>query len=340
MYRISVIQGDGIGPVVVSHTVRILSRVLEGLGVAFELVEAPAGDKVAAESGEPLPNDSIQRIAASDACLKGPVGETAKDVIVYLRQRLDLYANIRPFKTYAGVRTYWSGVDLVIVRENTEDLYKGVEDIGLDHAVSLLVITRRGTERIARVALEMAMGRRRKVTIVHKGNVLASYRYFRDIATEVLSGSGVEVDEMYVDNAAYQLVVNPSAFDVVLTPNMFGDILSDLAAGVTGSIGIAGSANIGDRHGIFEPVHGSAPGLAPSLANPIATILSASYLLSWLGGKRRDDKLLSAGRAIESAVSELLDKGSVLTPDLGGSATGQMVADEILRIALAKLGLS
>jgi 3-isopropylmalate dehydrogenase len=340
MYRIAVIPGDGIGPVVTSHATEIMGRVLDTLGVGYEILEAPAGDRVAAERGEPLPKESIQKIISSDACLKGPVGETAKDVIVYLRQRLELYANIRPFKTYSGVKSLWSGVDFVIVRENTEDLYRGVEDVGQDHAVSLLVITRRGTERIARVALETAMTRRRRVVIIHKGNVLSSYRFFRDVAAEVLRGSGVEVEEMYVDNAAYQMVVNPRAFDVLLTPNMFGDILSDLAAGITGSIGIAGSANIGDNHGIFEPVHGSAPGLDPSLADPIATILSASYMLGWLGTRRRDTRLLSASKAVESAVSETLEKGEVLTPDLGGTATGEMVSDNVLRRALAILRLS
>ncbi|MCS7145525.1 MAG: isocitrate/isopropylmalate family dehydrogenase [Nitrososphaerota archaeon] len=337
MYRISVIPGDGIGPTVIRHATRIVEELASALGFEVEFVEAPAGDAVAAERGEALPHESLEKIMGSDACLKGPVGETARDVIVYLRQRLDLYANIRPFKTYEGVKCFWSGLDFVIVRENTEDLYKGVEDVGRDHAVSLLVITRRGTERIARVALNMARERRGKVTVVHKANVLSSYKFFRDIAIEVVKQGGATVDEMYVDNAAYQMVVNPGIFDVILTPNMFGDILSDLAAGVTGSIGLAGSANIGERMGVFEPVHGSAPSLNPEYANPIATILSSSYLMGWLGMSRRDERLSQAARAVEAAVAQLLKEGRVITPDLGGRATVGEVSEAILKKALNNL---
>ena len=252
MYKVSVIYGDGIGPYIVGRTLELLTWLGDRAGFGMEFVETPAGDRVLEETGQALPEDSFRKIAASDACLKGPVGETARDVIVFLRQRLDLYANIRPFKNLPGVRSKWQGVDLVIVRENTEDLYKSVEDVGVDHAVALLVITRRATERIARVGFEMAAGRRRKLTVVHKGNVVKAYRYFRDVCMEVAAGyRDVEVSEMYVDNAAYQLIVNPQSFDVLLTPNMFGDILSDQAAGVVGTIGVAGSANIGDRFGLF-----------------------------------------------------------------------------------------
>lgn len=337
MYRIAVIPGDGIGPTVTKHAVKLVEELAPHLGLGLEFIEAPAGDKVAVETGEALPRDSLSKITSSDACLKGPVGETARDVIVYLRQRLDLYANIRPFKTYRGIKTFWSGVDFVIVRENTEDLYKGVEDVGRDHAVSLLVVTRYGTERIARVAANLAKQRRGRVTVVHKANVLSSYRFFRDVAFAVIRQEGVAVDELYVDNAAYQMVVNPSSFDVLLTPNMFGDILSDLAAGVTGSIGLAGSANIGERMGIFEPVHGSAPGLNPEYANPIATILASAYMLGWLGTSRRDERLSRASRAVERAVEGLLEEGRVLTPDLGGVARCGEVADAILKKSLSLL---
>jgi 3-isopropylmalate dehydrogenase len=330
MYRVSVIHGDGIGPYIVDKALGLLTWLGDVAGFRMEFVETPAGDRVQKETGHALPDDSFKKIAASDACLKGPVGETARDVIVFLRQRLDLYANIRPFKNLPGVRSKWQGVDLVIVRENTEDLYKSVEDVGVDHAVAMLVITRRSTERIARVGFEMAAGRRRKLTVVHKGNVVRAYKYFRDVCMEVAAGyPEVEVSEMYVDNAAYQLVVNPQSFDVLLTPNMFGDILSDQAAGVVGTIGVAGSANIGDRFGLFEPVHGSAPGLNPEQANPTAQLLAAKMMLEWLGKARNDSKLVRAANILERSVEAVLSDGKVLTPDLGGSATCGMFVEAV-----------
>ncbi|MDW8074138.1 MAG: isocitrate/isopropylmalate family dehydrogenase, partial [Nitrososphaerota archaeon] len=178
----------------------------ENLGFGIEFRDAPAGDAVFQSHGAALPDESYKTIAASDACLKGPVGETARDVIVHLRQRLDLYANIRPFKNLPGVKSKWSGVDFVIVRENTEDLYKSVENVEDDHAVALLVITRKATERIARTGFEMAVDRRKKMTIVHKANVVLAYRVFRKVCLEVgRNYPSVTVDEMYVDNAAYQM---------------------------------------------------------------------------------------------------------------------------------------
>ncbi len=332
MYRVSVIEGDGIGPHIVSLTRGLLEYLADRYGFSVSFVEAPAGDRVKEETGEALPRDSLEKILSSDACLKGPVGETARDVIVFLRQRLDLFANIRPFKTYQGVKSMWSGVDLVIVRENTEDLYRGVEDVGHDHAVSMLVITRRSTERIARVALEMAMRRRKKVTIIHKANVVRSYVFFRDVCLEVARGyPDVSVDEMYVDNAAYQLILNPQGFDVMLTPNMFGDILSDEAAGVVGTLGIAGSANIGERYGLFEPVHGTAPTLEPENANPTAQILAAKMMLDWLGQKKNDKNVLKAAEDLDKAITTLLDTGKTLTPDLGGAAKASQFVEAVKR---------
>lgn len=246
--RISVIYGDGIGPKIVDATLRILEEVSDLYNLNLEFIDTPAGDNSLRQFGEALPKSSLEKITNSDACLKGPVGETARDVIVYLRQYLDLYANIRPFKTFRGIKSYWKNIDLVIVRENTEDLYRGVEDLGPEHAVALLVITKKRTERIAKIAFDLAL-RRRKVTIIHKGNILKSYLYFRDIAVEVgRKYDNVDVEDMYVDNAAYQLIVNPGRFDILLTPNMFGDILSDEAAGLIGSIGLTCSANISEEY--------------------------------------------------------------------------------------------
>jgi len=330
VYRVSVIHGDGIGPYIVSRTVEVLKWLADQQGVSIEFVEAPAGDAVYREHGTALPSDSFNRIAASDACLKGPVGDTARDVIVYLRQKLDLYANIRPFKNLPGVRSKWTGVDFVIVRENTEDLYKAVEDVGEDHAVALLIITRKCAERIARVAAEMALERRRKVTVIHKANVVGAYKFFRDICLRVASNySGLEVSDMLVDNAAYQLIINPGMFDVILTPNMFGDILSDEAAGIVGTIGVAGSANIGEDFGLFEPVHGSAPALNPEDANPTAQLLAAKMMLEWLGKKRRDKRLLDASIQLERGIENVLSEGRVLTSDLGGKAKCSEFIEEV-----------
>ncbi|MEM3141149.1 MAG: isocitrate/isopropylmalate family dehydrogenase, partial [Nitrososphaerota archaeon] len=290
------------------------------------------------EYGSPLPRDSLGKIKNSDVCLKGPVGETAKDVIVFLRQELDLYANIRPFKSFKGVKTFWKDIDFVIVRENTEDLYRCVEDIGVDHAVSLLVITRRRTERIAKIAFDLASRRKRKVTIVHKANVLRSYKFFRDVVLEVSrSFRDIVVEDMYVDNVAYQLIVNPWRFDVLLTPNMFGDILSDEAAGLVGSIGLTCSANIGDNFGLFEPVHGSAPDIDPRFANPLGQILTASMMLEWIAYKRNSRDFLKASTIIRESVEKILDEGKILTPDLGGSSTLDEVTEHVIQHIKEKL---
>jgi 3-isopropylmalate dehydrogenase len=333
MFKISVIRGDGIGPVVVREAIRVLEAVGDRFGLGFQFVEAPAGDAVLAERGEALPKDSVQKIRSSDACLKGPVGETARDVIVYLRRELDLYANLRPSKTMRGIPSKYTDVDLLIVRENVEDVYKGVEDVGRDHAVSLMVFTRHGTERIARVACREAMKRKRKVTVVDKANVLLSHRFFREVAAEVIrSHGGIELDFMYVDNAAYQLVVRPQRFDVVLTTNLFGDILSDEAAGVCGTLGVAPSANVGDTFGLFEPVHGSAPDIDPETANPTAMLLASAMMLRWLGEVRGSRNALEAAVAIERAVEEVLAEGKIRTIDLGGSSKAKDFADAVIRL--------
>ncbi|MDW8043782.1 MAG: isocitrate/isopropylmalate dehydrogenase family protein [Nitrososphaerota archaeon] len=332
MYRIAVIPGDGIGPVVVREARRVLELASERRSLSLEFVEAPAGDAVRDETGVALPGDSLERIRGADACLKGPVGETARDVIVFLRRELDLYANLRPARTMRGVPSRYGNVDVLIVRENVEDVYKGVEDVGPDHAVSLAVYTRRETERIARMACVQAMRRSRRITVVDKANVLLSHRFFREVAAEVIrSHPEISCEFMYVDNAAYQLVVRPERFDVILTTNMFGDILSDEAAGICGTLGIAPSANVGDRYGLFEPVHGSAPDIEPETANPTAMILAAAMMLSWLGESRGDERAAAAGREVERAVELTLEEGRVRTRDMGGNATASRFTDEVLR---------
>ncbi|MCS7143039.1 MAG: isocitrate/isopropylmalate dehydrogenase family protein [Aigarchaeota archaeon] len=333
MYRVAVIRGDGIGPHVVECALEVLKVISEKHNISISYEDAPAGDAALREYGSPLPEESFKTIQSSEACLKGPVGESAKDVIVILRRRLDLYANLRPVKTLNPQIPAWRGVDLMIVRENTEDVYRGIEDVGDDYAMSVAVYSRRGTERISRVAGEFALSRRKRVTVVDKANVILAHRFFRGVASETLKDfQGVEVEYMYVDNAAYQLIVSPRRFDVILTTNMFGDILSDEAAALMGSLGLAPSANVGDRYGLFEPVHGSAPDIDPRLANPIGTILASAMMVEWLGKRFSDSRAVTAGREIFDAVGVLLRRGDAATPDLGGSSRSTDVTRTLIEI--------
>lgn len=333
-YRIALIRGDGIGPEQSEATLLVLSKLEELLGLELEIVEAEAGDRCKEKTGTPLPDETIQILKSSHACLKGPVGETAADVIVRLRQMFDLYANIRPARSLPNVPALKPNIDLVIVRENTEDLYKGYEyELG-DAAIGIRLITRRGCERIARYAFELARRRRRKVAAVHKANVMRVTcglfaRTCREIAREY---PDIEFSEMYVDAAAMELIRRPEQLDVIVTTNMFGDILSDEAAQVVGGLGLAPAANIGDEYAIFEPVHGCAPDIAgKGIANPISMILSAAMMLEWLGTRYDDKKCLEASKLIDGAVVKALKEGKALTPDLGGRAKtlelGARIAD-------------
>lgn len=333
--RIAVIKGDGIGPEVVDSALRVLKAAAAKYGLAIEFTEVEAGDTALSRYGEAMPSRYWGIIEASDAILKGPVGESAGEVVVKLRRGLDLYANIRPARVYPGVKALREGVDLVIVRENTEDVYVRAEYmVTSDVAVALRVISRRASERIARVAFELAKSRRGKVTVVHKANVLTvTDGLFRSVAREVASRyPNVKVDEMYIDSAVMDMVRRPQDFDVILTTNLYGDILSDIAAYVTGSIGLAPSANMGDSKAMFEPVHGAAFDIAgKGIANPTATILCASWMLKWWGSRVGDGKYTTAGNAIEKAVLDTLSSGAKLTPDLGGNATTVEFADEVIK---------
>jgi len=333
--RIAVIKGDGIGPEVVDSALRVLKAAAAKYSLAIEPTEVEAGDTALSRYGEAMPSRYWGIIEASDAILKGPVGESAGEVVVKLRRGLDLYANIRPARVYPGVKALREGVDLVIVRENTEDVYVRAEYmVTSDVAVALRVISRRASERIARVAFELAKSRRGKVTVVHKANVLTvTDGLFRSVAREVASRyPNVKVDEMYIDSAVMDMVRRPQDFDVILTTNLYGDILSDIAAYVTGSIGLAPSANMGDSKAMFEPVHGAAFDIAgKGIANPTATILCASWMLKWWGSRVGDGKYTTAGNAIEKAVLDTLSSGAKLTPDLGGNATTVEFADEVIK---------
>ena len=318
--RLAVIPGDGIGPEVVSAAVRVIEAAARRFSIPIEMKFVEAGDGALRKYGKAMPDETWRVVDSADAILKGPVGESAYDVTSAIRMKYVLYANIRPAKNLPGVPSV-KPIDCVFVRENVEDVYVGAEYKIGDVAIALKVITGQGTRRVARMARRYAEMRKRKVTIVTKSNVLRVVdAFFRDVAKEELRG--LEVEEMYVDAAAMELVRNPARFDVVLTTNQYGDILTDLAAQVAGSLGLAPSANIGDAKAMFEPVHGAAFDIAgKNIANPVATILSAALMFEWMG--RQD-----AASAVRKAVEEALRRG-VATPDVGGRATTEEVGKYI-----------
>ncbi len=338
-YKIALIRGDGIGPEQSEATLQVLLKLKEIVDLDFEVVEAEAGDRCKEKLGTPLPDETIKILRSSHACLKGPVGETAADVIVKLRQMFDLYANVRPAKSLPNVPSLKPNIDLVIVRENTEGLYRGYEYYLDGVAIAIRVITKRGCERIARYAFELAKRRRKKVAAVHKANVMrVTCGLFAKTCREVSEEyPDVSYSEMYIDAAAMNLIRRPEEFDVLVTTNMFGDILSDEAAQVVGGLGLAPAANIGEDFAIFEPVHGCAPDIAgKGIANPTSLILSAAMMFNWLAEKYSDEKCLKASRLIEKAIEKTLEEGKVLTTDLGGRAStkefGGRVAEFLERL--------
>jgi len=338
-YKITLIPGDGIGPELSDAALKVLGAVQKKFGLNLKIIEAEAGDECFKRRGVALPNDTIQKIKSSHTCLKGPVGETAADVVVKLRLMFDLYANIRPIKAYPSAPAIRPDIDLVFVRENTEDVYKGLEfSLGAETTLCLRVITRRGSERIAKKAFELARRRnnKRKVTAVHKANVMRlTCGLFASVCREIAQQyPDIAFDEQYVDASAMRLIKAPQEFDVIVTTNMFGDILSDEAAQLVGGLGMAPGANIGDNFAIFEPVHGSAPTrIGKHTANPCSMILASKMMLDWLGEQHNDAKCWAAAKAVEDALIETLRK-SVTVPDLGGSATtiqmGEAIAKEIV----------
>jgi isopropylmalate/isohomocitrate dehydrogenase-like protein len=325
-YKLAVIPGPGIGGEVVPEAVRLL----ESTDLSFDCRYFEIGYEVWQKTGSPVPDDVLAGIRETQACLFGatttPVGVPGyKSAIIMLRRALGLYANVRPAKSYPTQKGM-KDVDLVIVRENTEGMYSGWEFALPDSAYTIRVITRKATERIARFAFELAMKRRKKVTIVTKANVLrVSDGLFLEVAQKVAKDyPDVEVEEAFVDVTAMRLVLKPNIFDVIVTSNLFGDILSDESAGLVGGLGLAPSANIGDNYALFEPVHGSAPRLAgKDIANPMAAIMASKMMLDYLGENRWAER-------IENAIVSMLEEGKVLTPDLGGSSSTKQVTDAII----------
>lgn len=328
MPTVTLIPGDGTGPEIIAAARRVIEA--SGAPITWEVVEA--GEKVLASQGTPLPEAVLASIRRNKVALKGPlttpVGTGFRSVNVALRQELGLYANLRPARTLPGVPSRYHGVDLVVVRENTEDLYAGIEHmVGEDAAESIKIITRRASERIVRFAFEYARANgRRKVTAVHKANIMkCTDGLFLDCARKVAADyPDIEFEDRIVDNMCMQLVQKPQLYDVLVMPNLYGDIISDLCAGLVGGLGVAPGANLGDGAAIFEPVHGSAPKYAgQNKVNPLATILSGVMMLEYLGEKE-------AARRIRRAVEKVLVEGKHLTYDLGGQAGTQEMADAII----------
>jgi len=333
-YKIALLRGDGVGPEVVSSAVQVLKEV----GFDADYVEIRAGLSLFKEKGKPIEDEELNKIKECDAVLKGPVATlpgpgTYQSVNVLLRKYFNLYINFRPFENLVNEK--YPYFNFIIFRENTEELYTGAEWNFNGTSVALRVITKKATQRIANYSFNYALrNNRKRVTVVHKANILKETDgLFRETFFEESKKYPLQADEVIVDSAAYQLVKNPEQFDVLVTPNLYGDILSDLAAGLVGSLGLCGSANIGDDYAIFEPVHGVALDIAgKGVANPIGAILSSSYLLDWLSEKHNDKNLARYSRIVNSAVKAVL-KLKKFTRELGGSLTTEELTKLIIEEA-------
>ena len=325
MHNVTLIPGDGIGPEIANAVRRIIDA--SGAPIAWEVEEA--GVAQMERCGTPLPQSAIDSIRRTGVALKGPittpVGTGFRSVNVALRKELDLYVNLRPAKNYPNVKSRYQNVDLVIVRENTEDLYAGVEHmVGRDAAESIKIFTREGCRRILRYAFEYAVkNNRRKVTAVHKANIMkCTDGMFLEEAQQY---PDIEFEDRIIDALCMKLVQTPEMFDVLVLPNLYGDIVSDLCAGLVGGLGVAPGANLGEREAVFEAIHGSVPHrTGTNTANPMALLLSGVMMLRHLGEHE-------AAQRVESALTEVIKEGAHLPQDLGGSTGTQEFADAIIK---------
>ena len=342
-YTISLVNGDGIGPDLANSGKLLLESMSEYSGVKFDIVDVEAGDNALVKYSKALPDFSFDSIKKSDVCLKAPVGEHAADVILVLRRYFDLYANIRPAKSYPNVKSLNPSVDLVVVRENTEDIYLGWEFPISDEAViGLRLTTAEASRKIAQYAFEEALrrGNKKSVVCVHKSNVMrVGDTLFSRISKEIAKKfPEVEFSESYVDACAMNLIRNPEKFDVILTTNLFGDILSDEAAQVVGGLGLAPAGNIGKKFAIFEPVHGAAFDIAnKNIANPSSMFLSIKMMLEWLANTNKNNdanKLVEMGTKIENTLLSLLNE-NLKTIDIGGN----LHTDEFTKKFISKLNV-
>ena len=329
MHRLTLIPGDGIGPEI-SNAV---TKIIKAAGVEIDWDIQPAGADVAETEGSPLPERVIASIKKNKVALKAPVttpiGKGFRSVNVALRKELDLYANIRPCKNIKGIKTPFENVDLIVFRENTEDLYAGIErQIDENSAESIKIITRSASERIFEYAFQYAVKNNRKTLhAVTKANICKlTDGLFLECGRNVAKKYPmIDFKEILVDNLCMQLVQHPEKFDVLVLPNLYGDIVSDLTAGLIGGLGVAQGANIGSDCAVFEPVHGSAPDIkGQNKANPTALLLCAVNMLNYIGEREKAAK-------IENALMKVLGQGAVLTPDLGGNAGTNEFTDEIIK---------
>ncbi|MDD4569823.1 MAG: isocitrate/isopropylmalate dehydrogenase family protein [Tepidanaerobacteraceae bacterium] len=334
MHNITLIPGDGIGPEITDA----VKTVIDAVGVTVQWDVKQVGLKALKECEDPLPQSAIDSIKANKIVLKGPVttqvGRGFKSINVTLRQTFNLYANIRPIKSMQGIRTLYDDIDMVIFRENTEDLYAGIENVISENRVEAIkVITRQASRRIAEKAFHYSrQNHRKKVTAIHKANIMKkSDGLFLEEARKVAEKyEDIQYDELIVDNACMKLVQQPQMFDVILTENLYGDIISDLCAGLVGGLGIIPGMNVGDDYMIFEAVHGSAPDIAgKNIANPLAILLSAVEMLKYIHEQ-------GAASSIQNAIYRLLETKNYLTPDLGGSATTTEMTEELCRLITNK----
>jgi isocitrate dehydrogenase (NAD+) len=327
-HRVVLIPGDGIGPEVTAAA----RAVLDASGVAIDWQLHEAGGEVIARYGRPLPESTLDAVMQAKVALKGPIstpiGSGFRSVNVGLRKALDLYANLRPTQTLRGVPSRYQDVDLIVIRENTEGLYSGLEHLVVPGVVeSMRIITERASERIARFAFRIARERgRKKVTAVHKANILKlSDGLFLEVVRRVARDyPEIKLEEAIVDATAMKLVLDPTQFDVLVMENLFGDILSDLTAGLVGGVGLTGSANIGDSAAVFEAVHGSAPDIAgKGIANPTAVLFAGVMMLQHLGENE-------AAERVRRAITGVLAQGRVRTADLGGNGTTAEFTDAVI----------
>jgi isocitrate dehydrogenase (NAD+) len=326
---VTLIPGDGVGPEVIGTAV----KVIEAAGVDLEWDHQLAGAAAQRRFGTPVPDQLLASLKRTGVAFKGPletrVGEGYRSINVYLRKAFDLYANLRPVKSQAGVQTPFRGVDLIVIRENTEDLYAGIEhQVAPGVVESVKIITARASTRIARFAFEFARrNQRRAVTAIHKANIMKlSDGLFLKCAQRVARDyPDIAYEEQIVDAACMRLVTEPRTFDVLLLENLYGDIVSDLCAGLVGGLGVVPGANYGEHGAIFETVHGTAPDIAgKGIANPVAAIMTGAMLLDYLGHPRISER-------IRDAVRSVLKAARVLTPDLGGKADTDEMAAAVVR---------